>query len=495
MSKTIDSGKPGNRIARRDVLRAAGFGAALTVLPHAAEAAVDPLRTAARRPNVLLIFMDDMTYRAIGGLTNPEVQTPHIDRLMRRGTTFTHAFNQGAWSSAVCVPSRAMLITGQTLWHAHSITKTTPLLGETFDRAGYTTYFTGKWHNGEETLKRSYRQIGPNAGGFLASTPEGGEAYHRPAPGNHWEPADTTREGHWMPVAGGTIVHSSVRWANAAIDFLGSPAARDPKKPFLLHVAFHGPHDPRQAPQAFLDRYPTDKISIPPNFQPEHPFDQGLHKIRDELLAPFPRTPEAVRLHRHEYYAILTHADAQIGRILNALDASGQANDTIVVFSGDHGLAVGEHGLMGKQNQYDHSIRVPLIFAGAGIPKDRRVDALVYQNGIFPTLCALTGVPTPQSVENRNLVPLIQGTETAGYDAVYGALLEFQRMVRTDEYKLIAYPHLRRIQLFNIREDPWETHDLSGDPKQTARIAALWQRLQTLQRELDDPMPLTPFTM
>lgn len=436
--------------------------------------------------------MDDMTYRAIGGLNNPEIRTPNLDRLVRRGTTFTHAFNQGGWSGAICIPSRAMLLTGQTLWHAREAIDTAPLLGETFQRAGYDTFFTGKWHNSPESLARSYERLGPHViDGMLHSTPVGGEAYHRPSPGNTWRPDDRTRGGQWMN-ADGRIVHSSERWADAAIGFLeGLPAAAE--RPFFLHIAFHAPHDPRQAPTEFLEMYPQDAIALPPNYLPEHPFDPGEGRGRDEILAPFPRTPEAVRLHRQEYYAILSHADQQIGRLLDALETAGHADDTLIVFSGDHGLAVGQHGLLGKQNQYDHSIRVPLIFAGPGVPKERRVDALVYQNGIFPTLCDLAGVPAPATVENRNLGPLIRGEETSGFDAIYGALLGFQRMVRTDRYKLIVYPEARQVQLFDIVNDPWETRDLSGDPANAPLLQELWARLQTLQRAIDDPLEVPLF--
>ncbi len=478
-----------NGVDRRTLLMGAGAASLAAPLMGARAPGNSP------KPNVLLIYMDDQTHRSLGFLNNPEVRTPHLDRLARRGTTFTHAFNQGAWSGAVCIPSRAMLISGLTVWHSEHRLNEVPLWGEWFQQHGYNTFMTGKWHNGDETLHRCFGEIGPHAGGFLPSLPDtpepSNDAYFRPSPGNNWRPDDMSRGGHWMNVDG-TIVHSSERWASAAVDYLDRHAKRSDKKPFFMHVAFHAPHDPRQCPKAFLDMYPIEKISVPPNFQPEHPFDQGDSRVRDELLTPFPRTEEAVRLHRHEYYALLSHVDSQIGRILDHLDATGLTSDTFVLFSSDHGLAVGEHGLMGKQNLYEHSIRIPLIMAGPKIPPGAIQDALVYQSGLFPTACDLCGLATPKSVEHKSMAPLLRkGSRSKGYSHIYGGYMRLQRMVRNHEWKLILYPPAGRTQLFHIATDPWELHDLSGDPRHAETIANLKLCLRELQAELGDTLEIS----
>ena len=236
--------------------------------------------------------------------------------------------------------------------------------------------------------------------------------------------------------------------------------------------------------------YARDKINIPPNYPPEHPFDQGDARVRDELLAPFPRTEEAVRLHCQEYYAILSHVDQQIGRILDALERSGQSSNTIVMFSGDHGLAVGQHGLMGKQNQYDHSVRVPLIIADPDVPAGKRLDALVYQSGLFPTACDLCGLPIPSTVEHRSMASLVRNGKGEGYKAIYGGCRDLQRMIRDHEWKLIDYPKAARTQLFNILKDPWELNNLAEEENHRLRVAGLQERLRQLQKELDDPFVL-----
>ncbi|MDE3198931.1 MAG: sulfatase-like hydrolase/transferase, partial [Acidobacteriota bacterium] len=348
------------------------------------------------RPNFLFLIADDLTHRSLQTLNNPEVETPNLNRLVRRGCTFTHCFHQGSWSPAVCIASRTMLNSGLTAFRAERRIEQTPLWGETLGAAGYHTAIVGKWHLSGATLKRSFREIVKVSGGMFPSTDA---AYNRPSPGNTWTPWDESLKGQWLethdwqPGATENIKHSARIWAEDASAFLLKRKLQS--DPFFLYVGFNSPHDPRQAPKEFVDRYVPDRIAIPPNYAPEHPFDQGDKRIRDELLAPFPRTREAVRLHRSEYYAHITYMDAQIGRILDALEESGRASDTYVILAADHGLAVGEHGLMGKQNIYDHSIRMPLIVGGPGIPAGRRVDELVYQHSLFATTCELAGVAVP----------------------------------------------------------------------------------------------------
>jgi len=221
-----------------------------------------------------------------------------------------------------------------------------PLWGETLGAAGYGTSIVGKWHLSDANLKRSFKQIGPVSGGMFESGPA---AYNRPSPGNTWTPWDESLKGQWLetrtwqPGAKEGIKHSARVWSEIAAGYLLKRAPQS--NPFFLYVGFNSPHDPRQAPKEFVDRYPQARIQV-----------------------------EAVQLHRSEYYAHTTYMDAQFGQILDALDRSDQAANTYVIFTADHGLAVGQHGLMGKQNLYDHSIRMPLLISGPGIPAGKRVD-------------------------------------------------------------------------------------------------------------------------
>jgi arylsulfatase A-like enzyme len=442
------------------------------------------------RPNFLLLLSDDQTYRTLGLLGELQVKTPNLDRLAKRGLLFTHCYNQGGWSGAVCIPSRTMLNTGRTLWESRGpnnqpIAPNAALWGETLGQAGYDTFMAGKWHIPEAALKRSFKTLGPLTGGFRESTTNRGPAYFRPAPGNPWTPDDPKWRGHWINTNGQTI-HTSVLIADAAIDYLNNNAARS-ENPFFMYVAFNAPHDPRQAPREFLDRYPTNKIKLPPNFLPKHPFPiEDNMEGRDEILAPYPRTPEIIRVHLQEYYAIITHLDAQIGRILDALDRSGQAENTVVIFTSDQGLAVGQHGLMGKQNLYEHSLRMPFIMAGPGIPKGKRNDAPFYMQSLFATTCEMAGFPTPATVQFPSIVPLITGAKKQMYDALYFAFLNRQRAVRSGDWKLIRTPPCNEVQLFNLKRDPSEQRNLADQNPKIVR--QLDHQLRKLMLDLKDPM-------
>jgi len=238
--------------------------------------------------------------------------------------------------------------------------------------------------------------------------------------------------------------------------------------------------------------YPSEKIQLPPNFMPEHPFDNGEMKIRDEKLAPWPRTPEVIRQHIAAYYAMITHLDDQIGRVLHALDESGKADNTIIIFASDNGLAVGQHGLLGKQNLYDHSIRVPLVFTGPDIPKGEKRDAFCYLLDIYPTLCDLVGFPMPETVEAKSLVPALRNPEENIRDSLYFAYKHFQRAVRWDNWKLIKYNVKGRqtTQLFHLQNDPWELKNLVDEPAYADRLNSLTRLLQQWMRKVDDPLDL-----
>jgi choline-sulfatase len=258
-----------------------------------------------------------------------------------------------------------------------------------------------------------------------------------------------------------------------------------------MYVGFNAPHDPRQSPQEFVDMYPADKIDIPPNYLPEHPFDQGDHRVRDEVLAHFPRTKSAVQTHRSEYYAIITHMDRQLGLVLDALERSGKADNTYVILTADHGLAVGEHGLMGKQNMYDHSIRVPLLISGPGIAPGRKVDDLVYQHSLYATTCELAWIAIPKTVEFPSIADLVQGRGSPKHEAIFSYYRHFQRAIRTRTHKLIVYPEVKVTQLFDLAADRWEMHNVADEPRYAALRKDLMARLRQVQRELGDKLQLS----
>jgi arylsulfatase A-like enzyme len=285
--------------------------------------------------------------------------------------------------------------------------------------------------------------------------------------------------------------HSVEVFTDAAIDFIRNyPHTADAAqgKPFFMYLAHIAPHDPRQYPARFTERYTADRVSLPENFATRHPFDNGELLIRDELLEAHPRRPHAVRQHIADYYALIAFIDEEIGRLLDALQQSGQADHTIVVFAGDNGLAVGQHGLMGKQNLYDHSLRVPLILAGPGIAENRRTHAKCYLLDLFPTLCSLTGLAVPESVEGVGLRPAIDDPGREVRPALQFAYMDCQRAVRRGDYKLIEYvvDSQRTTQLFDLAVDPFETRNLAGDPSWAETLEQLRHELRRWQTDLHD---------
>jgi len=442
------------------------------------------------QPNILFIFSDDQCFQTIAAHGFGEVQTPNLDRLARRGTSFTHAYNMGSWSGAVCIASRMMLNSGRTVWRAEVAHKQAEreraegrFWSEHLKRTGYKTYMTGKWHvpvNAEKAFDIA-RDIRP---GMPKDTES---SYNRPpAKGEDpWSPYDKSLGGFW---AGGT--HWSEVVGNHGVDFI-KMASKD-EVPFFMYLAFNAPHDPRQSPKEFVDRYPLESIRVPESFLPDYPYATkiGLGKsLRDERLAPFPRTPKAIQTHRQEYFAIITHMDQQIGRILDALDASGKAENTWIFFTSDHGLAVGQHGLMGKQNPYDHSVRVPFIVAGPGVAAGKMIDEPIYLQDVMPTTLELAGIDRPEHVEFQNLLPLLEG-KPSGYKAIYGSYLNLQRSVRTQTHKLIIYPKADVIRLYDLQNDPNEMHDIADQPESESLINDLFAVLVELQKQYDDSLIL-----
>ena len=277
-------------------------------------------------------------------------------------------------------------------------------------------------------------------------------------------------------------------YADGAIEFLSQK--RDKSRPFFMYLAFGNPHDPRVADQKWLDLYQRDAIPLPKNFLPQHPWNIGSNTIRDELLAPFPRTPEVVRQHLQDYYAVISCLDDNIGRVLTTLKEQGLEDNTIIVFSSDHGLALGSHGLFGKQSVYDDAYRAPLVFAGPGIPQGKS-DAMCYLMDIMPTICDLGSAKKPDGMDALSLLPVITGKEKSIRDSLFFSYMDFQRAVREDKWKLIRFPKIGRTQLFNLEADPYEMTDLADNTAYEERVISMTQKLEALQKHFGDDAPLT----
>ncbi|MCK5822122.1 MAG: sulfatase-like hydrolase/transferase [Bacteroidales bacterium] len=444
------------------------------------------------KPNILFIFTDDQRYNTVNAVGDKNMITPNLDKLAVSGVTFTHSYNMGAWHGAVCVASRAMLNTGLSVWHAKGaepnfsdLVENHQFWSQRMQDLGYDTYFSGKWHvkaNAEEIFD-FVRHVRP---GMPNQTPAG---YNRPKDSSDqsWLPWDTIHGGFWR---GGK--HWSEVLADDSEIFLKQAAESD--NPFFMYLAFNAPHDPRQSPKEYIDMYPIENQILPVSFLPEYPYKDSMGcsaKLRDESLAPFPRTEYAIKVNQLEYFALISHTDTQIGRILKALEETEQKDDTYILYTADHGLSVGHHGLVGKQNLFDHSVRVPLILSGPGIPEDALISDQVYLQDVLPTALQLAGGESLSTIEFKSLLPLVfNTTKSESYQAIYGCYMNSQRSVRTDEFKLIVYPKVPVLLLFDMVNDPYEMNDLADNPDYKEVMLKMKKLLVAKQNDMDDPLNL-----
>jgi arylsulfatase A-like enzyme len=474
------------------------------------------------KPNVLVIYTDDHRYTGVHALGGEAVKTPNLDKLADRGIAFTNTYLMGSFSGATCKPSRAMLHTGRDLFKldgtAHNLPTSHTTIGEAFMNSGYHAHFIGKWHNDFKSLARSF-----NSGGKLCGKPQYLTDQFR-MPYSDWqEDGNYPREDCYLleydtqgevlrrlitkddkrgPT--GTEItgpHVSEVLADEAANFIRE---YDKNQPFFMYLAFPCPHDPRQAPQKYHDMYPVDEIELTPSYLPQHPFDNGQQTIRDEKLAEWPRTPQIAKQHLSDYYSIITHLDAQIGHVIEVLKEKGLYENTLIIMAGDSGLGVGNHGLIGKQNIYNEDgIHVPFIISGGRIKKEnqgRREDALCYIHDILPTICDMSGIPIPESVSGKSLLPVIDGEVKQVRDYTYHAYRQHQRAYRKGEYKLIEYVRApdsditrgefvsgsRVTQLFNLAKDPWESLNLAYFPEYQEIVSSLRTEMKEKAIEFGD---------
>jgi arylsulfatase A-like enzyme len=410
------------------------------------------LAAAAKPPNVVFLFTDDQRADTVSALGNPHIRTPNLDALCRSGMVFRNAYCMGGNSPAVCLPSRNMLLSGRTFFrYGLTAPADAPNFPDAMRAAGYETYHHGKRGNTALLIQARFEH-----NNYLSDQAErlGGE------PGKQ-------------------IVDDAIR-------FLREPHER----PVFMYLAFGNPHDPRVAARRYLDLYDPARIPLPANFLPVHPFDNGEMVIRDELLAPWPRTPEEIRRQLAEYWAVVTGLDENIGRLIAHMRESGIYENTIIVFSSDQGIALGSHGLMGKQNLYEDSMRVPLVIRGPGI-RPGTTAAMVYLMDIFPTILDLVGAAAPPGLDGRSFAPVVRGHAGKARESIFLAYRDVQRALREQRYKLIVYPKVARRQLFDLARDPDETRDLASQPVHRPRIDAMLDRLRLAQRQFGDTAPLS----
>lgn len=468
-----------------------------------------------KRPNILVIVTDDQAPHTLKTYGNTVCQTPNLDRLAAEGMTLVSAHHMGSWSGAVCSPSRHMIMSGRTVWrlpgnYANRGNANTfqgerapdnlaeYTMAAVFNKAGYRTYRTCKRGNSYEAANKQFtvRQDATKRGG----TAESGSAWH----------------------------------GDRALEFLNDFAQKKDGKPFLIYFGFSHPHDTRDGIPELLEKYGAYNAKQPPteinpkapplqiNYLPAHPFHHGHPGLRDEVKVSGvfqSRTEATIRNELGREYACIEYIDRQIGRVLKRLEEMGELDNTYILFTADHGIAVGRHGLTGKQNLYEHTWRVPFIVRGPGIKAGSRAPGNTYLLDILPTICDMAKIAPPKTVEGKSFLPVLEGKQQTVREVLFGVYCggtkPGMRCVKKGPWKLIKYDvmdgKVRQTQLFNLDDNPDELikqhHDpkvialtgntpkpnqlnLADDPKYAAKRKELEALLLSEMKRLDDPYRL-----
>jgi arylsulfatase A-like enzyme len=414
--------------------------------------------SAQSKPNVVFIFADDLTADALGCYDNKIVKTPNIDKIASAGTKFTNAYILGGDQGAICSPSRCMLMTGKSYFKISNKLKNEYTLPKAFKNNGYTTFMTGKWHNEEEGIKEGFDHAKNIMFGGMD---------------NHFSTRmqDLNKDGSFSEIEQKGF--STDVFTDSALSFLND---QNEENPFFMYVSYTAPHDPRSPKLAYQNMYDPKNIPIPTNFLPFHPFSFGHSMgIRDELLASFPRTTSEVKAQIADYYGLISHLDDAVGQLIEKLKEKKLFENTIIVFASDNGLAIGSHGLMGKQNMYEHSMKVPLIFSGPGIPKNINNKQFVYLLDVFPTFTEMLGLVPPKNIDGKSFHKnMVNNKIDVTRKTIFTGYLEHQRAIRDDRFKLIVYPKINHSVLYDLQTDPYELKDISkSNPNEVNKLLGL----------------------
>lgn len=452
-----------------------------------------------QRPNILWYCTDQQRFDTIGALGNPHVQTPTIDHLVREGVAFTHAYCQ----SPICTPSRASFLTGLYPARVHNTRNGNetfpdwpPLVTKLIADSGYECGLVGKFH-----LTSAGKRTEPRL--------DDGYTFWKfsHAPRDDWPQGHDYAE--WVRAQGGdldalrqsedrvpTHLHQTTWASEMAIDFIQQPR----EKPWLLSVNIYDPHPPFIPPRSYFERF--DPSTLPgPHFQPSDLEQQAkLKNIDFQGTVQTPEQRNAQKIHA-QYYAMIAQIDDQLARIMQVLEETGQAENTVIIYTSDHGESLGDHGLLEKGCRfYEGLVRVPLIFHWPGhFQQGLQSDALVELLDKTATIVDLCGLEQPEYQQGQSLMPILRGEASPDhhrdfvrceyFDALdshfTGGTGTFATMYRDRRYKLSVYHGHDLGELYDLEQDPWEFNNLWDDP------AHQEVKLKLLHASFDQTMLLT----
>lgn len=450
----------GNDLQLKSKMKKLNYLILAGLLSAAATYAKDTDEPVAKKPNFLFILVDDQSPFDLQ-MYNPSstLDTPALDRLAEEGMVIDDAYHMGSFFGAVCHPSRSMIMTGRSVWRlpfgvgGRGYVKDCPddiddhTMGALFKKAGYATMRTCKQ-------------------------------------GNCYPPANERFEVVHDAVKRGSTDESGSPWhAKQVLDYLDQREQSNDDRPYFIFLGFSHPHDMRNGRPELLRKYGATNHSdpnklpilspeieapeLPVNYLAGHPFRHGHDDVRDEIGVSGvwqKRDSASIRNENGREYACSESIDIQIDKVLKRLEAMGELENTYIIYTADHGMSLGRHGLMGKQNLYQHTWRVPYIVKGPGIQPSSRVQGNVYLLDTLRTFLDLASVPVPESTEGISFKPVLEGKVEATRDAMYGVYCggskPGMRAVKKGDWKLIKYEAyggaVRETQLFNLADNPDE---------------------------------------
>ncbi|UDQ99524.1 sulfatase-like hydrolase/transferase [Lentisphaerae bacterium WC36] len=423
------------------------------------------------KPNIIILFADDQKWNTINALGNNNIITPNLDKLTKQSVVFSNGFCFGGNTGAVCIPARNMLMTGKTFFRFEEEQRA-------FQKQGlkrpYKSYYANpNWNTMPKSMKAlGYETYFDEKSGW-ANNPIIRKQF------DYFHDIDMPKE-----LATGRAAKNIV---DDAINYL--TVKRDKSKPFFMYLGIPAPHDPRWSGKKFRDMYNIKNMVLPVNYLPQHPYNIGDMFIRDESLEKWPRTKDAIKRHLFDYYSLITAMDYDLGRLIDKLDTLNLRKNTIIIYSSDQGLAIGSKGLMGKQNIYDATMKVPFLISIPNV-KHHTNNSFVYTHDIYPTIVDLANGKLPNNLDGKSLKPIIYQKQQKVRNNLMLAYKNYQRALNDGEWKIMVFPHINKIELYNIKNDPYEIQDLANKPKYAKIIEKMLLKLKSEQKIYGDISPL-----
>ena len=501
---------------RREFLAAAGAAAVAAGAPSAVRCAVRPKKE--NRPNVLFIMTDEQHYRSLSSTGNPYIETPNMDRIGREGVRFDNA----TCVTPYCSPSRASILTG-VYPHTHGILTNVspgrnnqpPLDQDAFENTetilhdkGYATGHRGKWHLGDKgdfdcyeswayasKNPRQYRDLLRDRlpASKFADHPSPGKYLARPVEmlpvvekGYHEFTAIPKMHVSYISIIGRSLVPPELLPETQITDQVLDLIDRHADENFMITASWSPPHDLWVMPEPYYSMVDRGAVELPGSTDLPEWDQRGPSKRLGDIMGP-----EGIREYAAIYHGMVKYIDDQLGRILKKLDELGLSDNTLVIFTTDHGDMVGAHGCIGKsiQSFYDDLVRIPLLMRLPGkIPAGTVVDEPVSQIDFMPTILDYLGLPVPEGIHGRSMRPLVEGQPVEWRDYAFCQRANSSRMLRTERYKLLYRPKPGGVALYDLQNDPHEDHNLAAETAHAKTVREMHARLLEVMARDGDPM-------